>query len=61
MRIPGKVETLEVENAKLKKALKKIKKQGCNGPAAYDALDCKGGKISKKDWCGCCIADAALN
>lgn len=61
MRIPGLAETLKAKNAKLTKALKKIKKQGCDGPAAYDALDCKTGKIPKKDWCGCCIASAALH
>lgn len=59
MRIPGKVETLEAKNTKLKKALKKIAKHACNGEAAYDALSCDG-YVPKSRWCESCIARAAL-
>ena len=52
------IRKLREDNAKLVKALKRIANHGCYGPAAYDALSCKG-YVQKADWCGACIAKEA--
>lgn len=54
-----KVLQIKVENSRLRKTIRKISKHGCSGPGAYDALPCEG-YIPEKDWCGSCLANAAL-
>ena len=54
------LEKLQAENAKLRKVLEKVRREGCNGPGSYDTISCRG-DIKKKDWCCSCLADAVLH